>query len=49
MSTAESRDGPESNLESYETDEGTVIYDSENPLAWVKAEEGATVALKERL
>jgi len=49
MSTAERRDGPESNLESYETEEGTVIYDSENPLAWVKAEEGATVSLKQEL
>lgn len=51
MSTAESRDEskPEPNLESYETDDGTVIYDSANPLAWMKAEDGVTESLKERL
>ncbi|MDZ7688263.1 MAG: hypothetical protein U5J64_05990 [Halobacteriales archaeon] len=51
MSTAERRDEskPEPNLESYETDNGTVIYDSANPLAWIKAEDGATQSLKESL
>lgn len=51
MSKAESRDGsiPEPNLESYETDNGTVIYDSANPLAWIKAEDGATQSLKEHI
>lgn len=51
MSTVESRDDskPEPNVESYETDDGTVIYDSGNPLAWIKAEDGATQSLKERL
>ncbi len=49
MSTAESRDEPEPNLESYETDDGTVIYDSANPLAWIKADEDATHSLKERV
>lgn len=24
------------NIESYETDEGVVFYDAENPLAWVE-------------
>lgn len=51
MSTAESRDEsePEPNLESYETTDGTVIYDSSNPLAWIKAADDATQSLKERL
>jgi len=49
MSTAESADEPEPNLESYETDDGTVIYDSTNPLAWIKADEGATRSLKEKV
>lgn len=49
MSTAESRDEPEPNLESYDTEDGTVIYDSANPLAWIKAADGATESLKERL
>ena len=51
MSTAERQDEsePEPNLESYETDNGTVIYDSANPLAWIKAEDGATKSLKESL
>lgn len=25
--------------ESYETDEGVVFYDAENPLAWIQAED----------
>jgi len=51
MSKAERRDAskPEPKLESYETDNGTVIYDSANPLAWIKAEDGATQLLNERL
>jgi len=51
MSKAERRDEskPEPNLESYETDNGTVIYDSANPLAWIKAEDGVTRSLNESL
>jgi hypothetical protein len=47
MSTAERADEPEPNLESYDTDDGTVIYDSANPLAWIKAAEDATRSLNE--
>lgn len=25
-------------IEAYETEDGTVLYDSENPLAWIKSE-----------
>lgn len=32
-------------IESYDTDDGVVFYDSENPLAWVQA--SATVRLEE--
>ena len=32
--------------ETYETEEGTVFYDAQNPLAWVQTD--VTVALKER-
>lgn len=32
-------------IESYETDEGVVFYDAENPLAWV--ETSRTLALEE--
>ncbi|MCX2818389.1 hypothetical protein EGH25_03355 [Haladaptatus sp. F3-133] len=49
MSTAERADEPEPNLESYDTDDGTVIYDSANPLAWIKAGDKATRSLKENL
>jgi hypothetical protein len=49
MSKAESRDEPEPNLESYDTDDGTVIYDSANPLAWIKAGDNATRSLKEKV
>ncbi len=37
-------DGVES-IETYETDEGTVFYDAENPLAWLEA--GETFSLRE--
>jgi hypothetical protein len=49
MSTAERADEPEPNLESYDTDDGTVIYDSANPLAWIKAGDEATRSLKEKV
>ncbi|MFC7045125.1 hypothetical protein ACFQH6_06570 [Halobacteriaceae archaeon GCM10025711] len=29
-------EGPES-IEAYETDDGVVFYDAQNPLAWLKA------------
>jgi len=32
-------------IESYETDEGVVFYDAENPLAWVEASQ--PIALEE--
>lgn len=32
-------------IESYETDDGVVFYDAENPLAWVEASQ--TLALEE--
>jgi hypothetical protein len=32
-------------IETYETDEGTVFYDAENPLAWLEA--GETFSLRE--
>lgn len=31
--------------EAYETDDGVVLYDAENPLAWVQARTGAAVSL----
>lgn len=37
-------DGIES-IETYETDEGVVFYDAENPLAWLEA--GETFSLRE--
>jgi len=30
-------DDPGEGIETYETDDGVVLYDSENPLAWLKA------------
>jgi hypothetical protein len=37
----EPADEPAETIESYETDDGVVLYDAQNPLAWVEA----TVAL----
>jgi len=30
-------------VEAYETDDGVVLYDAENPLAWVEATESLTL------
>jgi hypothetical protein len=40
---AENDENP--SVEAYETDEGTVLYDAWNPLAWI--ESGVTVAIDE--
>jgi hypothetical protein len=34
-------------IESYDTDDGTVLYDSRNPLAWIKSD--GMVTLKDRV
>ncbi|MDY6775214.1 MAG: hypothetical protein SV253_03935 [Halobacteria archaeon] len=36
-----------SNIESYDTDDGTVLYDARNPLAWIKSD--STVVLDEQV
>ncbi|MFB6282473.1 MAG: hypothetical protein ABEK59_00870 [Halobacteria archaeon] len=33
-------------IESYETEDGTVLYDSENPLAWIKSESAVEIEEK---
>jgi hypothetical protein len=40
-------DGPErvAAIESYETEDGTVFYDADNPLAWMEA--GRTLPLED--
>ncbi|WP_327052436.1 DUF7331 family protein [Halomicrococcus gelatinilyticus] len=38
---------PASSVETYETEDGVVFYDAENPLGWLKA--SATVTLKEHV
>lgn len=38
---------PASSVEAYETDDGVVFYDAENPLGWLKA--STTVLLKEHV
>lgn len=38
-------DGGVATVESYEADDGTVFYESENPLAWMQSSE--TVTLRE--
>ncbi|MFB6113023.1 MAG: hypothetical protein ABEJ58_02830 [Halodesulfurarchaeum sp.] len=44
------REGPDSDpaerIEAYETDEGLVLYDAENPLAWLQST--GAVSLEER-
>lgn len=34
---------PRATVEAYETDDGTVLYDAQNPLAWVKATHARSV------
>jgi hypothetical protein len=34
---------PEAAVESYETDDGVVFYDAQNPLAWLKAGDAVTL------
>lgn len=34
---------PRATVEAYETDDGTVLYDARNPLAWVKASNAQSV------
>ncbi|USZ69640.1 hypothetical protein NGM10_03805 [Halorussus salilacus] len=36
----------EATVEAYDTDDGVVFYDSQNPLAWLKA--GSTLTLDEQ-
>jgi hypothetical protein len=36
---------PEEAVETYETDDGTVLYDAGNPLAWI--ESSVTVSIEE--
>jgi hypothetical protein len=36
-------DEPEATIESYETEDGVVFYDAQNPLAWLKANEPLTL------
>jgi len=46
-SAAESRDPevPEAveTVEAYETDEGVVLYDAQNPLAWMQADDAVSL------
>jgi hypothetical protein len=36
------QDGTET-IEAYETDDGVVLYDAENPLAWVQTDEAVPI------
>ncbi|MFC7081070.1 DUF7331 family protein [Halorussus caseinilyticus] len=38
---------PEATVESYQTEDGVVFYDADNPLAWLKA--GEPLTLKEQV
>ncbi|WP_158057543.1 DUF7331 family protein [Halorussus halophilus] len=38
---------PTEAIEAYETEDGVVFYDAQNPLAWLKA--GRTLTLKEQV
>lgn len=38
-SASEELDAELANIESYETEDGTVLYDARNPLAWIKADD----------
>jgi hypothetical protein len=42
---SDAADDDNSAVESYETDDGTVFYESKNPLAWVQS--SVTVALQD--
>jgi len=35
--------------EAYETDDGVVLYDAENPLAWLQAEASAAVTVRDEV
>nr|WP_202935219.1 hypothetical protein [Halorussus amylolyticus] len=43
----EADDESETTVEAYETEDGVVFYDSQNPLAWLKA--GRPLALSEQV
>ncbi|MFB6152946.1 MAG: hypothetical protein ABEJ27_01710 [Halodesulfurarchaeum sp.] len=34
---------PRASVEAYETEDGTVLYDAQNPLAWLKASNARSV------
>lgn len=34
---------PRASVEAYETDDGTVLYDAQNPLAWLKASNARSI------
>ncbi|PSP55660.1 hypothetical protein BRC82_03480 [Halobacteriales archaeon QS_1_67_19] len=36
-------DEPEAPIESYETEDGVVFYDAQNPLAWLKTDNPLTL------
>jgi hypothetical protein len=37
-------DGPEvETIEAYETDDGVVLYDAQNPLAWMQADDAVSL------
>lgn len=40
-------DEPTGSIEAYETDDGVVFYDAENPLGWLKS--SSTVTLEEHV
>lgn len=46
-SAGEEIDEELANIESYDTDDGKVLYDARNPLAWIKTD--TVVQLKEQL
>jgi hypothetical protein len=46
---ADTREGPDlpaavEATETYQTDDGTVFYDAENPIAWIQADEPVRLA-----
>lgn len=42
-SSSEVTDEELSNIESYDTEDGVVLYDARNPLAWVKTDSAVEV------
>jgi len=46
LSTSPDETDAYESIEAYETDDGVVFYDAENPLAWMEA--GETVSLREQ-